>query len=211
MPPPSSVLLRLLNRRFVDLGIVLTEIQQKELSKQILKYEKGTIHFELSDEQVKNAKFEKKTSRVSPWGVTSVALRAPSLTPHLEHLQITTPWVNTGWVIFRLSFPEEKVNLDHLRPYYKLASHNVHANPKGIFFRLGILENIDDLLPAGPSDLGMTEPGHSMALSLGDITVQLLKFEHNIDTLVISKMLLELQDEVGEALYDAHKSIISNR
>lgn len=29
---------------------------------------------------------------------------------------------------------EENSRLDHLRPYYKLASHNVHANPKGVIF-----------------------------------------------------------------------------
>src|SRR5262249_48456603 len=32
---------------------------------------------------------------------------------------------------------EAAVNIDHLRPYYKLASHPVHANPKGICFKIG--------------------------------------------------------------------------
>jgi hypothetical protein len=43
--------------------------------------------------------------------------------------------------------------LDYLRPYYKLASHNVHAQPKGILFKLGLVQN-QDILLAGPSNYG---------------------------------------------------------
>jgi len=34
---------------------------------------------------------------------------------------------------------ESKGQLDHFRPYYKMASHNVHAGAKGITWRLGLL------------------------------------------------------------------------
>ena len=44
---------------------------------------------------------------------------------------------------------EHSVKLDHFRPYYKLASHGVHANPKGAFFRLGALS--EEVPLAGPS------------------------------------------------------------
>ena len=33
----------------------------------------------------------------------------------------------------------EEVVLPHLRPYYQLASHNVHAKAKGIYHRLGLM------------------------------------------------------------------------
>ncbi len=106
---------------------------------------------------------------------------------------------------------EEKVNIDHLRPYYKMASHNVHANPKGVFFKLGLLDDTDNVLLAGPNNLGLTEPGHLMALSLGNITIHLL-FANNpiVDTLVISRILLNLEQEVGEALLKAYESIINS-
>ena len=48
-----------------------------------------------------------------------------------------------GWAAKKLQKPgrsvnlhriEEAVELDHFRPYYRLASHSVHANPKGVFF-----------------------------------------------------------------------------
>lgn len=48
---------------------------------------------------------------------------------------------------------EKMAGLDHLRPFYRLASHNVHANPKGVLYKLGLLDESNVLL-AGSSDLG---------------------------------------------------------
>jgi len=105
---------------------------------------------------------------------------------------------------------EEAVDLNHLRPYYKMASYNVHANPKGVFFKLGIIDCPGDLLLAGPSNIGLTEPGHSMALSLGNITICLLIYEPTVDKLVISNILLELCREVGDAFFKAHNALIES-
>lgn len=51
-----------------------------------------------------------------------------------------------GWAAHQLQTPrptlkdiEKAAGIDHLRPYYRMASHNVHANPKGVFFKLGLL------------------------------------------------------------------------
>src|SRR5690606_17251011 len=60
---------------------------------------------------------------------------------------------------------EEAADLSHLRPYYKLASHGVHAGPKGILFELGLVPN-KNLLLAGPSNFGFTDPAHNTALAL---------------------------------------------
>jgi hypothetical protein len=103
---------------------------------------------------------------------------------------------------------EQAVGLDYLRPYYKLASHNVHANPKGVFFKLGILDDMEDLLLAGPSNIGLVEPGHSMALSLGNITTCLLTQQPSIDTLVISDILLQFGAQVRDAFLKAHNAQI---
>ena len=40
--------------------------------------------------------------------------------------------------------------IDHLAPYYRMASHNVHANPNGVFFKLGLIDEASTML-AGPS------------------------------------------------------------
>ena len=41
---------------------------------------------------------------------------------------------------------EKSVGLKHLRPHYKMACNNVHANPKSIFFKLGLYPESGDIL-----------------------------------------------------------------
>jgi len=102
---------------------------------------------------------------------------------------------------------EENSGLDHLRPYYKLASHNVHANPKGVMFRLGLLGNTSNILLAGPSNFGFTDPAQGTAISLGQITVTLLTIKPTIDNLVLSNVLLKFESEIGEEFFRVQKDI----
>jgi hypothetical protein len=102
---------------------------------------------------------------------------------------------------------EGNSGLDHLRPYYKLASHNVHANPKGIMFKLGLLEDTQNILLAGPSNVGFTDPAQGTAISLGIITITLLTAKPTIDNLVVSNILLKLESEIGEEFLKVQKEI----
>jgi len=61
---------------------------------------------------------------------------------------------------------EKSVNLDHLRPFYKLANINVHAGSKGISFRMGTPPQEDTLLLAGPSLFGFADPGQNTACQM---------------------------------------------
>ena len=54
---------------------------------------------------------------------------------------------------------EESVALEHLRPYYRMASANVHANAHGVYYRLGANPLTSEMLLAGPSIFGLAEPG----------------------------------------------------
>jgi hypothetical protein len=105
----------------------------------------------------------------------------------------------------RFSDIERHAGLAHLRPYYKLASHNVHANPRGAFFKRGLLPD-QEMLLAGPSDLGLADPGQGTAISLSQITFTLLTTKPNIDRLVICNILSKLEHEVGDAFIAAHQS-----
>ena len=88
-----------------------------------------------------------------------------------------------GWAVERLwkvgkkaaTFDEieEIAELGHFRPYYRLASHSVHANPKGAFYRLGLVDQTKMLL-AGPSSYGLADAGQNTAISLGQITSALV-------------------------------------
>ena len=99
---------------------------------------------------------------------------------------------------------EEQVALDHWRPYYRMASDNVHANAHGAYFRLGLDQHADEVLLAGPSDMGLTDPGHSTAISLSQITSALLATRSNFDCIVILRILTKLVDEIGEAFSEVH-------
>lgn len=104
----------------------------------------------------------------------------------------------------KLSDIESDVGLSHMRPYYRMACHNVHANPKGIMFKLGLLPESGDILLSGPSNLGLTDPGHSTALSLLQITTKLLTSnEPNLDTVVVLTILTRIEREIGEAFLNA--------
>jgi hypothetical protein len=101
---------------------------------------------------------------------------------------------------------EEHVNLDHLRPYYKMASQNVHADPKGALHRLGLGFPQEDALLAGPSDAGLADPGQNTALSLMQSTSSLLTLKCTLDMMVGLKAMMILSNEIGEAFLRVQES-----
>ena len=103
---------------------------------------------------------------------------------------------------------EQHVQLDHMRPYYRMASDNVHANSHGAHFRLGLHSSQQErVLLAGPSNLGLADPGHSTAISLLQLTTALLATESVLDCVVTMKILAELTNEVGEAFLKVHQEL----
>jgi len=116
-----------------------------------------------------------------------------------------------GWAAKHLNKPDptiadiqEASKIDHLRPYYRVASNNVHANPKGVFFKLGLVGEMDILL-AGPSDVGIADPGHATAISLVQISTALVSLNPTFDNTVLIKIMLALTDEIGAVLLEAHR------
>ena len=103
---------------------------------------------------------------------------------------------------------EQHVQLDHMRPYYGMASDNVHPNSHGAYFRLGLHSSKQEkILLAGPSNLGLADPGHSTAISLSQLTTSLLATESVLDCVVTMKILEELTDEIGEAFLKVHQEL----
>ena len=102
---------------------------------------------------------------------------------------------------------EKHVDLDHFRPYYRSASDNTHANSHGAYFRLGLSLQSEDVLLAGPSNMGLTEPGHAMAISLNQVTTSLLATKSNFDCVVLMKLLTKVVDEIGEAFLQVHQEM----
>lgn len=93
---------------------------------------------------------------------------------------------------------EKAVGLEKLRPYYKMASHNVHAGSKAILFKLALPGRYDHLL-AGSSDVGLADPGQGAAISLQQLTATLLTYKPNMDSLVMLAVLSDLQTKIADA------------
>ncbi len=101
---------------------------------------------------------------------------------------------------------EKNVGLDHMRPYYRWASQNIHSGSKGMRNRLGLCEAKDDILLVGQSNSGMTDPAHATAISLNQITCALLMLEPTLDHIVIMKIADEFQNDVGEAFLEIERN-----
>jgi hypothetical protein len=106
----------------------------------------------------------------------------------------------------RFSDIERAATVDHLRPYYRMASHPTHANPKGIFFKLG-LPTKSRIFLAGPSNAGLADPGQSTAISLAQVSSTLGTLQTTFDNVVALSMIAQLVTEVAEAFAKAHSKL----
>lgn len=97
-----------------------------------------------------------------------------------------------------LFYIEKSVGLDHFRPYYKLACHNVHASSKGSTERLGMPGGSDVLL-AGPSNTGLSDPGQNSAISLYRSSLALGLLVPTLDSLVGLRVLAGLVGDTCQA------------
>lgn len=90
---------------------------------------------------------------------------------------------------------EKVVNLDHLRPYYKSASANVHSKPNGTFSSLGLLPE-ENLILGGPSNIGLSQPMQSTAISLLQISSAIMTLTPSLDTIVSCKIISNYVDKL---------------
>ncbi|MGH2485596.1 MAG: DUF5677 domain-containing protein, partial [Ktedonobacterales bacterium] len=102
---------------------------------------------------------------------------------------------------------EQAAKLDHMRPHYRMASHGIHSNPKGILFHLDSIGR-ESVLHAGASNSGLADPGHATLITLNLCTMLLLTMASNEDTLLILKVLTRLEREAGEQFLSAHNALV---
>jgi hypothetical protein len=101
---------------------------------------------------------------------------------------------------------EEASGIGHLRPYYRIASHPIHAGPKGIAFDIG-LGTPGKVMLAGPSDQGLADPGHGMCISLMQVTTSFVTRRPTAGDLVNLQVLQKVVDQAGDALIQAHHDL----
>jgi len=101
---------------------------------------------------------------------------------------------------------EEAAQLEHLRPYYKLASAAVHSNVGAITFTPGLLED-ERILLSGASDLGLVEPTHGVAISLYVLAASFLATSPSLHGMITAHALGHLVDTMGKELLAANRGI----
>lgn len=105
---------------------------------------------------------------------------------------------------------EGQTDLRHWRPYYRLASHNIHANPKGLFNQLGIPRGTSVLL-VGPSNYGLTDPAQGAIHALVVVTTMLLVYRPGLDSVVYAKILQELDVQTANAFWRVQRRMERKR
>ena len=107
---------------------------------------------------------------------------------------------------------EKSVGLDSFRPYYDLAGYNLHGGQNGLIFKLGIIKNKKKrvIIPVGPSNYGLSEPGKSAAISIGQVTACRLLSESGVKRLVIVEALRNLVDEICDAFSEIEAEFAKN-
>jgi hypothetical protein len=101
---------------------------------------------------------------------------------------------------------EEEAGDARMRSPYKMASYNVHASPKGAYFKLGSLKGSPALL-AGRSNAGLTEPAQHAAVSLAEITLLMIGDSAVFDDIVIGKIVARLESEIPSEFDKADKKL----
>jgi len=103
---------------------------------------------------------------------------------------------------------EKKIELDHLRCHYKMASYNVHANPKGVMFKHSMPNR--DCIITGPSIFGLAEPGQNTAISLNKLVLPLYSFNSDMKFLVKGRVLHKIVEDVCDSFIEVHEHLKEN-
>lgn len=101
---------------------------------------------------------------------------------------------------------EKRVSFNHLRPYYKWACNKTHAGAKGNEDHLGLMKGHNAIL-IGASNYGFTDVAHCTAIALNIVTVNVLTYKPNMDSLVAAKVLKYFVDKIGNEYLRIQKSI----
>src|ERR1019366_8543572 len=105
---------------------------------------------------------------------------------------------------------EKSVDADLLRPHYRMASHGVHANPKGVTWMPDSLPSERGLvLLRGPSPMGLADPGHATLISLTSVTDAVLANKPGEAARLSSRVLHRLTDQSGDPYLKAHQRMES--
>jgi hypothetical protein len=94
---------------------------------------------------------------------------------------------------------EKGLGLEHWRPFYRLASHPIHANPKSVKHKLGLIDGASPCLPSGPSNYGLADPGQNTGLTLAQATAVMIARAPTSGRLLAMLVMRELAAKIARA------------
>lgn len=98
-------------------------------------------------------------------------------------------------------------NRTSMNSHYKLASFNIHAGARSLFFNLSSMGDHDVVL-AGRSNAGLVDPGERAAQSLALITSLYVGETTDLDRIFKLDCLLNMRDAVAPSLEKAAQSLL---
>ncbi len=98
------------------------------------------------------------------------------------------------------------VGLEHWFPQYKLASQEIHANAKPLYWNLAAGRQ-DKYLLVGPSNEGLAEAVHPIILSLNMVSAALVNECPGGRRALALKVLGSLAEQVGASLLESHERV----
>lgn len=101
----------------------------------------------------------------------------------------------------------KKSNRESLQSYYKIASFNVHANARSLFYRQTSMASHSGLI-SGSSNAGLDEPGIQTAYLLCQITSNLTtNIDTTLDDIIALQTLVRLRDKAYKGFSEAAKQL----
>lgn len=96
---------------------------------------------------------------------------------------------------------EEMADLEHIRPFYKVASDNVHGGSRGTTMSRGIMQyegSEKRFLPAGPTNTGFSQPASATAISLSQVTFALMSQYPKPERVLMMNVLQKFVDDIND-------------
>ena len=102
--------------------------------------------------------------------------------------------------------------IDHLRPYYTWASHEVHAYPKGVRLNQSGLDG-DLWKLAGRTNAGLADPAQGALIALNQVTASMLTVPGvaSPSRIVASRAAMALLDEACEEFVRIERELVDER
>jgi hypothetical protein len=108
----------------------------------------------------------------------------------------------------KLNFARLEAEIDsaYMRSPYKMASYNVHASPKGAYFRLGNIDGSPVML-AGATNAGLTEPAQHTAISLAEFTLVVIGDSDRMTDILMGNVIRRIETMIPREFWKAEQKL----